>query len=288
MNINNLIDNWRKTLFRRRKITVFNNANNTEWYTHISVASIMSVIMAVVLIILFILLLLVSYTPLLEILPQYKTYAERSHERLILNIERLDSMERIMNDMTLYNHNVAQIMDGKTPVVRSQIVDDSIKLNKDFIPRNGADSILRDQMEGDGEYSLNNTSAQSKNTSNTISYISPIEGIITANFNPKEDRYGVRIAAVSEAQVAAVEKGVVIMSIWTPDSGNIIEIQHPNNTITIYKNLSQGLVSKGQAVKQGEIIGYNSKAIDDTSEELFEFELWSDGKPMNPERYIIF
>ncbi len=233
-------------------------------------------------------LLLVGYTSILEILPAYRTAADRSRDRLIENITKIDSMERVIGDMIIYNENVGLILEGKTPVVRTAMASDSVKIDRSFTPSNAADSMLRAQMEGDGPYSLDAALSQSRVKENMINFSSPIEGIITAKFDLRESRYGIRIAATSGTTISAVEEGIVVHSMWTPENGNIVEILHPDNMISIYKNMSQSLVNKGQAVKRGEIIGYNSKAVDNSSEQLFEFEMWSDGKPTNPERYIIF
>ncbi len=273
---------------RRRRISVYNSVNGKEWYTHISPVRGILVIIALFVSLFLMMLLLVGYTSILEILPAYRSAADRSRDQLIDNIIRIDSMERVINDIIIYNENVGLIMEGKTPVVRTTMVNDSIKFNRTFTPSNAADSALRAQMEGDGVYNLSAAEAEAASNNTIISLSAPIEGIITESFSLRDGRFSVRIAATSESRIVAVEDGIVMLSIWSPDGGNIIQILHPNNTISIYKNISQSLVSKGQIVKRNEIIGYYSKASDSASEQLFEFEMWSDGKAVDPERYIIF
>lgn len=272
--------------YKRRRVSVTNTTNKKVWQTYISPARVVTVVSAIVILFLVLILSLVSYTPVLEILPSYKTEADRTRDELIDNIIRLDSMERIIDDIILYNNNVALIMEGKTPSVRSSLLSDTIKIEKGVVARNGADSVLREQMEGDGPYSLKNGS--DKGFSQSLAYATPIDGIITESFDPNHNRYGVKIAATTEAPIVAVESGVVAMSMWTPDNGYIIQIIHTNNSISFYRNLSESIVSTGEAVKRGEVIGYNSKAGEDGAEKLFEFELWSNGRPSNPERFIIF
>lgn len=272
----------------RRRISIFNSTNGKEWHTHISPVRGIMVIVALVISLFLSLLILVGYTSILEILPAYRTAADRSRDRLIENIIRIDSMERVINDIIIYNENVGLIMEGKTPVVRTTLTSDSLKVNRSFTPSNAIDSALRLQMEGVGPYNLEAATIEARSNNNIINYSSPIEGIITERFNLREGRFAIRIAATSEAQIIAVEDGIVVLSMWSPESGNIVQILHPDNTISIYRNMSQALAKKGQSVKRGEIIGYNSKGIDNASEQLFEFEMWSDGKPTNPERYIIF
>ncbi len=245
-------------------------------------------VISLILSVLLVVLVLISYTSILEAIPAYRTSVDRSRDQLIENIIRIDSMERVISDIVIYNENVGLIMEGKTPVVRTTTYNDSLKYDRTFSPTNAADSTLRQQIEGDGEYSLSAAAAEAKSSSNNIVYSTPIDGIITERFDLASGRFATRIAATSEARIVAVEDGTVVMSMWSPESGNIVQILHPNNMITIYRNLSQSIVSRGSAVKRGEIIGYNSKASDNSSEQLFEFEMWSNGKPTNPERYIIF
>ncbi|MFI3264958.1 MAG: M23 family metallopeptidase [Rikenellaceae bacterium] len=279
---------WVRMINRRRRISVYNSVNGKEWYTHISPVRGILVIIALLVSLFLMMLLLVGYTSILEILPAYRSAADRSRDQLIDNIVKIDSMERVINDIIIYNENVGLIMEGKTPVVRTTMVNDSIKYNRTFTPSNAADSALRSQMEGDGVYSLSAAEAEAASNNTIISLSAPIDGIITEGFSLRDGRFSVRIAATSESRIVAVEDGIVMLSIWSPDGGNIIQILHPNNTISTYKNISQSLVSKGQAVKRNEIIGYYSKANDSASEQLFEFEMWSDGKAVDPERYIIF
>ena len=43
----------------------------------------------------------------------------------------------------------------------------------------------------------------------------------------------------------------------------------------------------GQTIRSGELIGYNAEA-ENGEVKLFEFELWNNGKPVDPEEYIVF
>ena len=87
-----------------------------------------------------------------------------------------------------------------------------------------------------------------------------------------------------------IGNGTVVLSLWTPEEGHVVQIQHPDNLLSVYKHLSQSLVSPGQTVRSSEVIGYAAAPDADRSEEtrLFEFELWNDGKPVDPEGYIVF
>lgn len=278
---------WREWMRKRRIVMQHASSGEEEWYIHLSPAGLFSAFWALVLLLFVVILILVAYTPVLEFLPGYRTDATRSRESLVANIMRLDSMERVMNDMLTYNENIALVLDGRSPVVRSRIESDSLKLDKSIVAPNAADSLLRAQMEGEGPYSLGGGAASRRSVREAIEMITPVEGIITRRFDAREQLYGVRLATEPAAEVAAVEGGTVIQSLWSPEAGHTILIQHNANLISLYRNLTRSNVTVGQRVKAGELIGVTG---DNNREGLkpFEFELWSEGKAVDPEAYIIF
>lgn len=280
---------WWRGIFRKRRFNMLNATDNTEeWHMHLSPASIFAGLVAFVLLLFILTLSLVAYTPVLEFLPGYRTEADRSRESLVQNIIRLDSMERMMNDMLTYNENIALIMEGRTPVARVLASSDSSRISKVLVMPSREDSLLRAQMEGDSEYALSGQGGGSRRkVREAIELVTPVEGIITDRFDIKQGNFGVKIAAAAADRVAAIDNGTVVQSLWTPETGYIVVLQHAGNLISVYKNLSQSLVTTGQTIRSGELIGYNSEA-GDGEVKLFEFELWNNGKPVDPEGYIVF
>lgn len=284
-----IADRWR-SFFRKRRLSMRNATDNQEeWHTHISPAGIFAAFVAFVLLIFVLVLTFVAYSPVLELLPGYRSEADKSRENIIRNIMRLDSMERMMNDMLTYNHNIALIMEGKTPVVASRTQSDSLRIDKRLVAPNAEDSVLRAQMEGDGAYSLERSVNARPPMREAIEMATPVEGIITERFDLKQGRFGISIAAAPEAQVASADEGTVVLSLWTPETGYIIEVQHAGNLLSVYRNLSQSLVTPGQRVRRGEVIGTNTEALADAGDaKILTFELWNNGKPVDPEGYIVF
>lgn len=283
------ISSWWKSLMRKRRISMFSvEEQNEEWHILISPASIFSGIVALTLLIFTIVLLLVAYTPIVEFLPGFKSNAARSRESLMESVMRLDSIERRMNEMLIYNDNISLIMNGKTPAVRTTIATDSIHRSKALVLPSLEDSLLRVQMEGTGEYGLNSTVKANTSIRDNIEMIVPIEGIITKHFNLREGSFGIEMTSAAMAQVTAITTGTVVSADWMPEKSYIIEIQHPNGLISIYKNLSQTLVHKGQVVTGGEVIGYSCETPASDGSNNFELELWNGGKAVDPEGYIVF
>ena len=68
-----------------------------------------------------------------------------------------------------------------------------------------------------------------------------------------------------------------------------ITIHHNGGYISVYKNLGEILVRKGQTVQSGSVIGRLSSHEESRETNLeLGFELWRDGTAVDPERYILF
>ncbi|MFC2138154.1 M23 family metallopeptidase, partial [Bacteroidota bacterium] len=68
----------------------------------------------------------------------------------------------------------------------------------------------------------------------------------------------------------------------------VIQIQHDNNIISVYKHNSVLLKKAGNYVKAGEAIAIVGNSGELTTGPHLHFELWHNGKPLNPEDYILF
>lgn len=274
---------WWHNIFRKRRVAIIEPDTNTEsWYTHLSPVAMAMSFVAMVSIIFAVLLALVAYTPLLDMLPGYRTDATRSRQTLISALIRVDSLERKMNDMLIYNENRILVVDGKMPAI-SSIKGDTVTFDKNVVPPSAADSLFRRQMENDRRYALNAGSGQQRTT---ISAVKPMEGIVAECFNAKTGLFGIRMASSPESQVVAIADGTVVAVDWSPEGGNTVAIQHDNGIYSVYRNLSAAIVTKGHRVSGSEVLGYS--AVESEAEKMFEFEMWMGGKPLNPETYILF
>ncbi len=273
-----------RNMRRKHRLSLRNEHEVGEvWYTYISPLNAVAGFLALVLVLFIVILTTVAYTPVLDLIPGYP--GNKSREMLTSGIMRLDSMEREMAAMQVYIDNVALIMDGKTPVVRSSSLTpgDSVKKGGvQTVARNQADSILRAQIEGQGAYRLN----ESQGAKAFQGLTAPVKGVAATRFNPREGRFGTGIATATGQQVMAAGDGTVILSMWSPDEGHVVQVQHAGNMITVYKHLAGVVASVGARVKSGEAIGYTGE--EGASKKVFEFEIWAGGSPVDPETYIVF
>lgn len=260
---------------RKHRLSLRKERNDSEiWYMHISPLEFLGGTLAVLLILFIIILTLVAYTPILNLIPGYS--GNRIREDMVRNIAKVDSIERRLNEFQEYYSNVAQIMDGRTPVTRNVTqAGDSIKAaTPETIPPSSADSALRRQLEGPGSYNLEDA-ARAGGLSGRTGMIPPVRGVAATHFNPKEGRYGVGVATAGDQQVVAIDDGTVMFTSWAPEQGHIIQIQHSSNLVSIYRRCAQVFKTTGERVRAGEVIGSTGDGISgEGGKGLFEFELW--------------
>lgn len=280
---------WNRLTRKRQLVLKERNGETVFWKVNLSPLSLWGSIIGVVAVIVITLLLLMAYTSILEILPKYRTQAERLNEQLTEHIMRLDMMERNMNDILAYNEAVATIMGGSTPTLHSTILTDTIRYDKSRILPTRADSLLRDALENiTGEYSLSNTKPLQ---SESARFSTPMRGSIIRNFDAPESSYDIAIMSIDgESSVMSVESGTVLAVEEQADGTLSVMIQHTEGYISVYKNLGETLVRKGQTVQSGAVIGRIRTSASEGIEEhnTLTFELWYNGTAIDPELYILF
>ena len=111
-------------------------------------------------------------------------------------------------------------------------------------------------------------------------------GIVLSVYDPLNTHFGVDFVCNKEEPIKATFDGTVLMSSWTKDSGYVISIIHPNNLISVYKHNSKVFVKTGQSVSTGDVISIIGDTGEFSSGPHLHFELWMDGKSINPSEFI--
>lgn len=285
-----MIRSFWEYITEKRQLTLHNHTSDTTlWRINLSPLALWGSIVALILLIFAVLMLLMAYTSILDILPGYRTKAERLQENLTESIMRLDLMERNMQEVLAYNEAVATIMGGSTPTLHSTVMTDTIRYDKSRILPTRADSLLRDALESiTGEYSLSNTKPLQ---SESARFSTPMRGSIIRNFDAPESSYDIAIMSIDgESSVMSVESGTVLAVEEQADGTLSVMIQHTEGYISVYKNLGETLVRKGQTVQSGAVIGRIRTSASEGIEEqnTLTFELWYNGTAIDPELYILF
>jgi murein DD-endopeptidase MepM/ murein hydrolase activator NlpD len=119
-------------------------------------------------------------------------------------------------------------------------------------------------------------------------FFPPVKGLVTNTFNSKSEHYGTDIVASANEVVKATLGGTVTMAGWTLETGYVIELQHENNIISLYKHNAELLKHIGDRVKAGEPIAIIGNSGELTTGPHLHFELWYNGTSLDPQQYITF
>ena len=199
--------------------------------------------------------ILMTFTPLREYIPGYPDGNMRRN--IVLNAIKADSLQNELRIRDQYFQNLRLITQGKEPnnylgLGDSIIKDTTFGLRDINFPKSKYDSILRKQIEEEESYNLSdNFVDNSSENISKLNFFVPLKGYVTNKFNISEHHFGTDIVAKPNATVLATLSGTVIMSTWTLEAGYVIEIQHDNDLISVYKHNSQLLKKTGSVVKAG-------------------------------------
>ena len=218
-------------------------------------------------------------------------YTEQQTKRQLINMRlEMDSLEYQILNQNAYIENIRTILTGDYNVDQIDSLSENevrpeVVLEERLQP---LDSQFREQFESGSFSELPFVDASSVNEFRSIYLFSPVDGIVSDQFDPKQDHYGIDLVARENEPVKSVADGIVIFSSWTLDGGHAVAVQHKGGLVSVYKHNSELLKNVGNFVTGGEIIAIIGNSGEQTTGPHLHFELWHDGTPVNPEEYIGF
>ena len=99
-----------------------------------------------------------------------------------------------------------------------------------------------------------------------------------SGYDPENGHPGIDFAAEEGAEVYAVAGGIVTAADYDVEKGNYVVLDHGGGLETEYQHMKSLLVSAGQAVVQGQVLGYVGSTGNSTGPHL-HFEARQDGAP---------
>jgi len=115
----------------------------------------------------------------------------------------------------------------------------------------------------------------------------PVNGTLTRGYNPENGHYGIDIATKNNIPFRALADGAVINQDWTTNYGYVIQVQHNNGIISIYKHASSVSKKIGDVILKGEILGTVGDVGILSSGPHLHLEIWKNGVPQNPNSYLV-
>ena len=286
--------NWLKTLQQKRRIVVFDEESFEE-KRNFTTSKFSLFVLFLFSIIVFSLggFLLISNTSLKILISGYPSPTDQ--KELIDNHIALDQK---LNDLIVktekeeqYINNIQKILRGDSPSSRDTIF-------RDFKPKKAnsenvlsvSEKTMREKVNKREKYDIDVIpgGALKKDVLPEILLFPPIVGELTNEMNISSGHFGVDIIAPKNEAVVAILKGTIVYQNWSPTDGHVVHIQHKNNLLSIYKHNSEVLKKIGEYVDAGEPISIVGNSGEHSTGPHLHFELWHNGYPINPEKFINF
>jgi murein DD-endopeptidase MepM/ murein hydrolase activator NlpD len=249
----------------------------------------------------FLVIALIVATPLKRYIPGYGDF--RRDSEIAELTSKVANLENEIEAHRRYNENFRKLLVGDLSDMSKEATE------KQAQPENPSDTLPKDVDRIPEDEQLRNAVAKGIFTADPtlaaatspaiglaprdvpleqISFVPPVSGEVTSNFDLKKNHFGIDVAAPKNTAVKSAADGVVISAGYTVETGYSIAVQHPNNVVTMYKHNSVLLKQTGSAVKAGEAIAIIGNSGENTSGPHLHFELWYKGRAVDPGSYINF
>lgn len=233
--------------------------------------------------------MLISFTNLREFIPGYPDVDMRRN--ILMSAIRLDSLSQELELRDKYFANLNAIIGGKSPVETLVMQDTTRDYKMISFNTSPEESALRSRIENEERYNLTLGPSQSEPASSLtgLHFFPPVKGIISGKYDLRSKHYGSDIVTNPKAIVSSALDGTVIFTGWTMETGFVIEVQHQNNIVTVYKHNAAVLKESGDLVRAGEaisVVGDSGELY--TSGPHLHFEIWYKGSSLDPEKHILF
>ncbi len=239
-------------------------------------------------------IILVTSTPIQDL---FTSSEYKMRVQLNKNALRINSLQDILKANESQYERIRLILNGQDSLLQDaqDTMQMDITKNRDNTEeinyiRSSADSALRATVEAEDRFNITHGQTGSKEQIFNLYLYPPINnGVIVATYEKSSlQQYGVEIASPKDTHVMATAGGTIISASWSVENNFTIVIQHENNLISCYKNVSKTLKPIGTQVERGEAIAVIENTSNQISEAHLHFELWHKGKSLNPLDYISF
>lgn len=189
------------------------------------------------------------------------------------------------------SQDALEVKSGEIGDVIDEISDEQAKYQKEF---NEAERAMQSAKAELKKLLNSSKSSQTKYVGGTFMWPTPSCTIITSAYGMRYDpitrvrskHTGVDIGARHGSNIVAANSGTVVTSGWSSKGyGNYVVINHGGGMSTLYAHMSKRLVSKGQTVSKGDVIGLVGSTGYSTGPHL-HFEILKNGDDTNPMNYF--
>lgn len=230
--------------------------------------------------------LLVAFTELREFIPGYPDV--RMRQMLASNAIRVDSLEVELMKRDRFVRSLQVMLGGGDTVQVREKPNERIRRDYDTIRFQLSEQEAGFRAEVEERERFNLSVGIKEEGQDYFHFFPPVSGVVTRSFDEQERHYGTDVVAKPNSKVAAVLDGVIIFTDWTVKTGYVVQIQHRNDFVSVYKHNSMLLKKQGDYVHAGEVVAVVGNTGEETSGPHLHFELWRAGVPLDPENFMKF
>jgi murein DD-endopeptidase MepM/ murein hydrolase activator NlpD len=226
---------------------------------------------------------LIAFTGLREFIPGYPS-TELRRKTLGLSI-KTDSLAQQLAYHQTYLEALKKMINGE--------IDTAMPSNPAALgsgqavstAKSSKDSLFRLQVEAEERFAVPQNTKDEKNIPN---FFLPMQGMVTSEFDPRKNHFGIDVAGRENEPVKACLDGTILLADWSPELGHMLVIQHRADYISVYKHNSAILKKAGDVVRSGEVIAIVGNSGELSTGPHLHFELWQAGSAVNPRNFIPF
>lgn len=277
---------WKRIRFKYKLSFLNENTLEEVFSIKISVLSGILILAGFAFLLISLTSIVIINTPIRNYLPGYLDSEVR--QIMIENALKTDSLEQTLQTQANYIQNITAVLKGDDTAEKAvPKQDDTVRVEIEELEKSPDLQEFIKNYEEEEKYDLNILTTSTALPDNLIFY-RPVRGIISSALNIQEKHYGIDIASTPKESVLATMSGTVIFVGFDANAGYIIQVQHPNGFLSIYKHNALLLKKQGDEVTAGEAIAIVGNTGTLSSGNHLHFELWYKGKPVNPEEFIVF
>ena len=282
---------WKRLHFKYRLTAKNENTLDDIWNIRVSIFSGVLLLLSFAVLVVFITSFIIVVTPIRYYLPGYLDSEVR--KEAVQAAIQADSIAEQLRNQEIYIDNLKSVFaETLSPDSIKKISIDTLESGFDnpMLAKSEREKEFVKQYEEEEKYNLSvlSPSVVTTPTEGTL-FSKPVMGTVSQSFSVALKRYGITVQTQSKENVLAVLDGTVVFRGYDVNDQYIIQLQHKNGFISIYKNLSMLLKKTGDQVNGGDVIGVIGGNDDQANKKnSLYFELWYRGVAVNPLDYFSF
>lgn len=228
-------------------------------------------------------ILLFFYTPIKRTVPGYPS--QELSKMMVYHSLMVDSLAVEIQKRDTYLQNIRKVISGG-------VVEDTTFKNNEAVSvelKNVQSDSIFNELVGPDKYKFSYLQNQDQNKMlSELNFFIPVKGVVVNRFYAAQGHFGTDIVAKENSNISAILDGTVVFAEWSVATGYVVQIQHSNNIISIYKHNSDITVKPGDRVNAGDVIAIMGNEGKYSTGPHLHVELWHNGMPVDPEAYINF